>query len=572
MNGPRTTKEALVRFTVGATLLASLAGCVGKISGAGGGSSGPPGSSGSSGSGGTAGTGGPDIGSIDINAAGTDSVSPAFTRRLTKTEVANSIAALTGVTPTSVAMLPDDALDFEFDRVAQSQTVIDRHIQGYLAIGDEVVKALSDAQLATLAPACTTVDRNCAQSLIDTLGKRAFRGPVAPEQTAAMLALFDGAGTARDGVNQVIRFILQSPSFIYLIERGTPVANNPGILALTDYELAARLSFFSCETVPDATLMAAADAGQLHTADQLATQATRLFGLPCAHQTVQAFYTQWFHLDRTATIMPDTTALPLFTPDARQGMIDEDNQFLSYLTWQSSGTLASIFNADFSFVDSRLGAIYGMTGLGSTPAKTQMPPERRGLLTHASILVTLSNPTATSPVRRGAYVYKKILCGDIPLPPPTLDTTPPKDDPTKTTRQRYALRTEVGVCATCHSLMNPIGYTMENFDPIGQVRTTDNGQPIDATGSVPSLNITGLDGGASLGIALADRDELRLCFARKWLRFGLGRMESQTDVTSLRPLVDMARQQSTLKDMMVALSRTYAFSHRAVPPDPGVSP
>src|SRR5262249_55071263 len=152
-----------------------------------------------------------------------------------------------------------------------------------------------------------------------------------------------------------------------------------------------------------------------------------------------------------------------FTPAARQAMIDEDQQFLSYLTWQSSGTLAAIFNADFSFVDSRLGAIYGMNGLGSTPAKTTLPPERRGILTHPGLLTSLSNPPPPPPVRRGAYVYKKTLCEDISLPPPPLDTTPPKDDPTKTPRQRYALRTEVGVCATCHSIMNPIGYTMENF-------------------------------------------------------------------------------------------------------------
>jgi hypothetical protein len=354
-----------------------------------------------------------------------------------------------------------------------------------------------------------------------------------------------------------------------LIERGAPVAGAPGLLALDDYEVAARLSLFACETLPDATLMAAADAGQLRTPDQIGAQAQRLFALPCARKTVGRFFSQWFHLDRVATIMPDTTANPLFTPDARQGMIDEDQRFLDYLTWDSPSPLSTVFNADFSFVDSRLGPIYGLTGLGATPTKVTMPPERRGLLTHAGLLTALSNPAATSPVRRGAFVYRKILCQDISPPPPTLDTSPPKDDPTKTTRQRYALRTEVGVCAGCHSTINPVGYALENFDAIGKLRDTDNGLPVDATGSIPGMGVTGLDGGASLSSAVADLDELRVCFAREWLRFSLGRQESQADVTSLRPIVDLARGGAPMQDLMVALVKTFAFSHRAVPADGG---
>jgi len=514
------------------------------------------------------------VGTIDIETPTADSVGPAWQRRLTKTEIGNSVEALTGVRPAALADLPDEAIDYDFDRVTQSQTVADRHLQAYLNIGDQVVAALTDAKIGSLAPNCTTLNRTCAQSVIDNLGRRAFRGPVDPDQKTLMLALFDGGATPREGIDQIIRFLLQSPSFIYVIERGTAVAGQPGTYALNDYEIATRLSMLACETVPDDALLTAAAAGQVHQPDQIAAQTTRLFAQPCAHQVTGRFFTQWLKLDRMATIMPDTTAFPQFTADVRAAMVQEDQLFLEDLVWTSAAPLSGLFTATASFIDKRLGPIYGISGLGSTPTKVMLPAERMGILTHPSVLTTLSNPAATSPVRRGGYVYRKILCQDIAPPPPTagLDTSPPKDDPTLTTRQRYELRTGSGVCGGCHSLFNPIGFTMENFDPIGRVRTTDNNLPIDASGGIPSFGVQGLDGGASLAAALAENDEMRLCFGRKWLRYGLGRSETQADATSIRAVVDKTRQNATIRDAMVSLTQTYAFTHRAEAVDTGVMP
>lgn len=560
-----TSVSTIARIAIAVVL---LGGCTGQIGAHGGGQTG----SGGSNSGGNA-SGGPP-GTIDIDTPTADSVGPAWQRRMTKTEVANSVLALTGVKPAAVANLPDEATDYDFDRVTQSQTVADQHIQAYLDIGDQVVAALTDANIGSLAPSCTTLDRTCASSLIDTLGQRAFRGPVDPDQKTLMLALFDGGATPREGLDQIIRFILQSPSFIYVIEQGTAVPGQPGIYALNDYEIATRLSMLACETVPDDTLLAAAAAGQVHEPAQIAAQADRLFAQPCAHNVTNRFFTQWLKLDRMATIAPDTTAFPEFTPDVRAAMIDEDQRFLDDLVWTGGGPLSTLFTATTSFIDSRLGSIYGVSGLGSTPTKVTLPPERMGILTHASVLTTLSNPATTSPIRRGGYVYRKVLCQDIAPPPPTagIDTSPPPDDPTLTTRQRYEARTGSGVCGACHSLFNPIGYTMENFDPIGRLRTTDNGLPIDATGSLPSFGVDGLDGGASLSAAVAQRDEMRICFGRKWLRYGLGRSETQADATSIKAVVQMTRNDASIRDAMVALTQTYAFTHRAEAVDTGAMP
>jgi hypothetical protein len=552
-----------IRARIGIAAALLLGGCTGQI-GVHGDKVQPSGSGGSS-------VGGPP-GTIDIDTPTADSVGPAWQRRLTKTEIGNSIEALTGVRPAAIADLPDESVDYDFDRVTQSQTVADRHVQTYLTIGDQVVSALTDAKIGTLAPSCTTLDRTCAQSIIDTLGPRAFRGPVDGDQKTLMLTLFDGGATPREGIDQILRFMIQSPSFVYVIERGTPVSGQQGIYALTDYEIASRLSFLSCETVPDQPLLDAAAAGALHEPAQIATQAERLFAQPCAHKMTNRFLTQWLKLDRMATIMPDTATFPQFTADVRAAMMDEDQRFVEDVVWNGGGTLATLFTANYSFIDQRLGPIYGLSGLGSSPAKVTLPPERLGILTHPSVLTAFSNPATTSPVRRGGYIYKKVLCQDISPPPPTLDTSPPKDDPTLTTRQRYALRTEVGVCGTCHSLFNPIGYTMENFDPIGRVRTTDNNLPIDATGGLPTLHVDGLDGGASLSAAIAQRDEMLVCFGRKWLRYGLGRSETQADATSIRAVVQMTRNSASIRDAMVALTQTYAFTHRAEAVDTGAQP
>ena len=560
-----TSVSIRVRVGIGAALL--LGGCTGQIGG-------HPGAIQPSGTGGSSNSSGGPPGSIDIDTPTADSVGPAWQRRLTKTEVGNSIQALTGVMPAAVADLPAESVDYDFDRVTQSQTVADQHIATYLTIGDQVVSALTDAKIGTLAPSCTTIDRTCASSLIDTLGPRAFRGPVDPDQKTTMLSLFDGGATPREGIDQIIRFILQSPTFIYVIERGTPVAGQQGIYALTDYEIAARLSFLSCETVPDQPLMDAAAAGQLHAPDQIAAQATRLFAQPCAHQMTGRFLSQWLKLDRLTTVTPDAATFPQFTADLRAAMQAEDSAFLEDVVWTSSGTVNTLFTANYSFIDQRLGSIYGISGLGSTPTKVTLPPERLGILTHASVLTAFSNPASTSPVRRGGYVYRKILCQDIAPPPATagLDLSPPMDDPTKTTRERYELRTGSGVCGSCHKLFNPIGYSMENFDAIGRVRTTDNNLPIDATGSMPTFNVTGLDGGASLSAAVAGRDETLICFGRKWLRYGLGRSETQADATSIKAVVELTRNSASIRDAMVALTQTYAFTHRAEAVDTGATP
>jgi hypothetical protein len=506
-----------------------------------------------------------------------DSVAEAPTRRLSNVEVANAFKVLTGGDSTAVTSLPPDSFGFTFDRVVQGQTVIDRTVQGFQAMAEEAVQLLTEDRLATWSSACAvqgalgtdgpelaTTRRSCAEGLLKTWAQAAYRRPLTSDEETTLLSLYDSAGTYRDGVDQIIRFVVQSPSFLYAIERGTPEPNRPGVLALDDHSIASRLSLLFCETPPDATLMAAAAAGELRRPSGIAAQAERLFNLPCARQTIQHFYDQWLNLISVPALTPDPVKFPTFNAEIRAGLQREDQMFFDQMTWANKATLGELFRANFTYADQSLASIYGLTGLTDTAQKVNLPDARRGFLTHPSILAITSHTDRTSPVRRGVFVLRNLLCLPLGNPPQNVNVNLPPIDPTLTERQQFQALTERSFCQTCHGEINPIGFGAEDFDGIGVHRTTDNGLPVDSSGSVPAIGITSFDGAAALSVALADRPEVGLCFARKWLRFGLGRLEDQKDETSLRALVNLGGSGS-LHDVMVGLASTYAFAHRAPP-------
>jgi hypothetical protein len=515
---------------------------------------------------------------IKITGSAKDAVAPAPTRRLSNVEIANAFRVLTGATSVAATTLPPDAYSYSFDRTVQSQTVIDRTLMGLGAMADEATTALTETALATWSSACAvkgtlgtdgaalaTKRRPCAQGLLTTWAQTAYRRPLTDDEKNTLLALYDAAGTYRDGINQLIRFVLQSPSFLYVIEEGTPDDQHPGTVKLNDYEIATRLSLLFCETLPDAALMTAATNGELQDPAAVKAQAERLFNLPCAHTTIQHFYAQWLNLISVPALMPDPATYPNFNAKVRSGMQTEDQTFFEQMTWNNNASLADLFRADYTYADQSLAKVYGLTGLGTTAAKVMLPAQRRGILTHSSILSLTSHTDRTSPVRRGVFVIRNLLCLPLANPPQNVNTNLPPIDKSLTARQQFEQLTQQSFCQNCHSEINPIGFGMEDFDGIGQYRTMDGPLPLDTNGSVPAIALSGFNGAAALSMAIADRPELQLCFARKWLRFGLGRLEGQQDESSLTALINMEKGGGTLHSVMVGLTGTYAFTHRAPP-------
>lgn len=511
-----------------------------------------------------------------------EGVAPALVRRLTTTELGNAFQALVGFRPAALGQIPKDGRGHLFDRVAQGQTVTLSHLEAFLAVADEVADRLTPQRLGTIVPACATSSalpadgdalarsrRPCVERLVDELGPRVFRRAVEPGKRAALLALYDGAGTYADGLRQVVHALFGSAEFLYLVERGTPVPGKPGVLRLTDMEIATRLSLFLCETIPaaDPQLLAAASAGQLGTPDRIAAHAARLFEQPCARATVTKFFTQWFDTEKILDVTRDAKLFPLFTARARQALVREQEELARHVTFEQRGRLADLFTATYSFLDRDSAPVYGLASTSATPQRMELPPQRRGLLTQAALL-TLTSPsqTKTSPVIRGAFVLHELLCQE--LPPAPADVPPLVDDGRGTAAGLARAHAADPACAGCHSLIDPVGFALEEFDTIGAHRTADRGVPIDPTGGIPMVGIENgkLRGGAELALALSRLPELRACFARQWFRFGLARLEGEADARALWELVELGRRESPLREVMLGLVRTHAFSHRAVAP------
>jgi hypothetical protein len=497
-----------------------------------------------------------------------DDATPAPIRRLSNGELANAIEQLTGARPEALSMLPGDVADARalfFPGIAGRQPLA--RIDTWVAIADQAAEAMRPEDFASIAPSCEASDaRACGAELAEVLGRRAFRRPISDDERAALLALYDDAGEHEDGLRQIVRAILLSPSFAYVIERGTAVADHPGLFSLGDREIATRLSLALCDQLPDAELMAAADAGELHTPEQIRAQAERIFALPCARVTVERFFDFWLGLEHVRTIERDADAFPELDDALRASMLAETHLFLAHEVWDERAPLADLFRADFAFVDAELGALYGIDVSSATPVRVALPPERRGLLTQAAILTHEQGEAFTRPIQRSVYVLRRLLCVDLPPPPPSVDSTPRSSEPGSTTRATYESLTASGSCASCHrTVINPVGFAFEDFDALGAHRDTERGQPIDASGGIFALDVHDLYGGAAVGLAVAELDEIHSCFARQWLRYTLSRTETRTDGTSLRTIADASRSGAPLAEVMLSVVDTFAFRHRAVP-------
>jgi hypothetical protein len=245
-------------------------------------------------------------------------------------------------------------------------------------------------------------------------------------------------------------------------------------------------------------------------------------------------------------------------------MQQESQRFLDHVTWESDGSLRDVFTATFSILEPLVADIYGVEVAGDGPQKVDVPAERRGILTHPSLLALTSESTGTSPVRRGVFVLKRVLCGEIAPPPQNANVTKPPPDPNATTRERWEAHSADPVCKACHQFIDPVGFAMEDFDAMGRYRTMDNGFPVDATGGVPLFGIPkdAVEGAAELSTAIAETRELRTCFTRQWLRFALGRLEAKSDLPAAETTFEVLEDDGSLRDALIKIASSESFRLR----------
>ena len=391
-------------------------------------------------------------------------------------------------------------------------------------------------------------ERPCATTILSALARRAYRRPVTASDLHTLLGFFDAGrrdgGSFDAGVQFALERMLVDPDFLLRVYRD-PAAGAPDGAAyrLSDLEVASRLSFFLWSSIPDERLLGLAERGVLTEPAVLEGEVRRLLADPRAIDTlVNDFAAQWLNLRRVDEVVVDPIRYPNYDESLLQAFRRETELFVASTLEEDRG-VASLLDADYTFVNERLARHYGIPGVyGSRFRRVSLPdPEQRGgLLGHGALLATTSYPDRTSPVLRGKWLLDNLFGTPAPPPPPGVDTNLEPESGgavPATMRERLAAHRENVVCATCHSVMDPLGFALENFDVIGGWRTVDeSGRPVDATGTTAGgAPVAGLAGLRAL--LLDEPGQFPRTVTEKLLAYALGRRLEYHDQPVVRRIV-----------------------------------
>lgn len=346
-------------------------------------------------------------------------------------------------------------------------------------------------------------------------------------------------GTFERGIQMGLERILASPQFVFRLERD-PAGAAPGtVYRLSDLELASRLSFFLWSSIPDDELLAVAAAGRLRDPGILERQTRRMLDDPRAGALVSNFAGQWLQLRNVRSIQPNSDQFPDFDDNLRQAF-QRETELLFETVIREDRNVLDLLRADFTFVNERLAEHYGIPNVrGSRFRRVPVTDEaRRGLLGQGSILAVTSHAERTSPVVRGKWILENILGTPPPPPPPDVPLLKVEEEGQKarTMREQMAEHRTNPVCASCHKVMDPIGFALENFDAVGAWRTREAGGPIDASGELSDG--TQVDGVVTLRHALLSRPRVFVgTMTEKMLIYALGRGLTSSDMPVVRSIV-----------------------------------
>lgn len=408
-----------------------------------------------------------------------------------------------------------------------------------------------------------------ARSNLSALLPRAFRRPVAAETGERYVQIvemvLDDGGSFERAMQVAVQAVLVSPRFLFRLEADPRSPDT--VRELDDWELATRLSYFLWSGPPDDELFVAARAGKLRDTQELQRQIRRMLLDSRASGLVENFAGQWFQLRNLETISIDSKRFADFTPELRQAMRQETELLFASIIREDRSVL-ELLTADYTFVNESLAKLYGIEGVSGDEFRqvSLVGTARAGLLGHASILTVTSNPTRTSPVKRGKWILDNLLATP---PPPAPPNVPSLESQSGSKKEAVSLRDQLELhlsdpgCAGCHRLMDPLGFGLENFDAIGQWRDQDQGLPIDARGELPGgRTFTGL---VELRQVLLERQaDFRRCVAAKLLTYALGRGLEYFDECTLDEIAAaMQQQDDRFGALVLAIVESSPFRSRA---------
>ena len=460
-------------------------------------------------------------------------------RRLNRFEYNNTIRDLLAVDFEPAAEFPADDVGAGFDNLGDVLSLPPLLMEKYLDAASEIAKrVLADdsakSQLLIATSNDTLSSHDAAELCIEKLATRAFRRPLQEEERKRLVQLFNTVFEATDNFEESISFVTQavlvSPSFLFRIEYNDG-EDFRAARPLNDFEVATRLSYFLWSSIPDDELFDAARNGKLTKDDELAIQVGRMLADPKSETLVNNFATQWLELKNLEKLNPGEEQYPEFDEPLRTAMRKETESFIRSILREDRSVLDMI-DADFTFVNERLARHYGIEGVqGEEFQRVSLQDNRRGgILTQASILTLTSNPTRTSPVKRGKWILDNILGEPPPPPPPGVEELDEGDtELLGTLRERMKQHRDIASCAVCHNKMDALGFGFENFDGIGSWRDSDGKFAIDASGELPGK--LAFNGPAELREILKNtkKDQFVRCLTEKLLTYALGRMLGPED-------------------------------------------
>lgn len=404
----------------------------------------------------------------------------------------------------------------------------------------------------------------CIEKILGDFGARAWRRPLTPPEVDGLVAFVDLAagegGDVNEGLELAVHAALVSPHFIFRVEID-PDPTSPDQHLLGDYELASRLSYFLWSSMPDDALFAAAAAGKLQDPDEIAAQVDRMLADPRSDALIDNFAGQWLLTRALADHTPDYQKFPSFDAPLRDAMAAESRLFFGELLHGDAG-LDTLFGADFTYLNDRLATHYGLPPVGSDMKRVTLASDQRGgLFKQSALLMVTSYTTRTSPVKRGKFILTNLLCAEPPPPPPGVEGIVPEEVPTGSFREKLEQHIADPVCASCHHVMDDLGFALDHYDAIGAWRDNDSGFAIDATGEVPGAGK--FDGATEMTKLLVKDPRLDACAAQKMLTYALGRGPTAADKPYLDGIShDFADRGRKLRELVKLIATSDPFRMR----------
>ena len=498
-------------------------------------------------------------------------------RRLTHSQYNNTVRDLLGDLSKPADRFPPEDFINGFRNQIQAQSLSPLLIESYSAAAERLAQnALRGGDTRGLIPCKPSAA--CRAQFVREFGLKAFRRPLDAAEQKRYEALMSRGADFYQSAQLVIEAMLQSPNFLFRLEETSDVKWKP-------YVTASRLAYSLWDTMPGAELFAAAGRGDLNTPQGIEKAARRMLDHPRAKDALDDFAGQWLRFDRILTAAKDRRKFPTYTRETAVAMTEEARAFIGDLVWNDRNFM-DLFTANYSFVNADLAAIYQVAPPAKDFDRVRFPPasDRAGILGQSLFLALTAKPEESSPTARGLFVREQFLCQHVPDPPAGVNTNLPPFSEAKpqTNRDRMSEHATNASCATCHRLIDPIGFGLEKFDavgarrekfsltfgatredgsPIGQPKTVDLG--IDSSGYVAGLPDSQFNSPAQLGAVLARSEQCQECVAKQYFRYIAGRLETPADRPVIHKLLDdFQKSQFRFKELIVSLLLEREFPNR----------